>query len=424
MPRGPFRPVAGETRLISLYRRRSVRIAFAVFVGAALAGLAWLRWSFPARLEASMNRTIPHAPYPVSARAAELHDSLFIADLHNDALLWNRDLRERSAVGHSDLPRLRDGNVALQVFSAVTKSPSGLNLQSNDAGSDRITLLAVSHFWPPRTWSSPYERAAWQLDRLQALADDGAVLLVRTRGDLVRAARGRRDGETLIAALFAVEGAHALEGDLDNLDRLFASGMRMLGLAHFFDNELAGSLHGTGAGGLTPLGRAAVQRANELGVIIDVAHASPATVRDVLSLSTAPPVLSHGGLQGACASPRNLDDELMAGIAASGGIVGIGFWRAAVCGTDPAAIAASIRYAVDRLGIEHVALGSDFDGTVTTAVDASELAAITQALLDDGFDDGAIRAVMGDNLRRFLLEHLPDDTRADRGRPQNAAARM
>ena len=130
-------------------------------------------------------------------------------------------------------------------------------------------------------------------------------------------------------------------------------------------------------------------------------------VADVLDTVAMPVMLSHGGLKGQCDSERNLDDALMQRIASAGGIVGIGFWDAAVCDPSPAGIVAAIRYAIDLLGVEHVALGSDFDGTVTTTFDTSELAALTQAMLDAGFAETEIRAVMGDNARRFLLDNLP-----------------
>ena len=92
-----------------------------------LAGLAYVHWILPGQVEASMNVVLPHDRYVISDQAKRLHDSLFIADLHSDSLLWKRDLTKKSDVGHMDLPRLRQGNVALQVFSATTKSPKEQN---------------------------------------------------------------------------------------------------------------------------------------------------------------------------------------------------------------------------------------------------------------------------------------------------------
>ena len=362
----------------------------------------------PDLVEQSMNEVLPHTPYTISPAAQELHDSLFVADLHSDSLLWMRDLSRRSDIGHMDLPRLREGNVALQVFSATTKSPPDLNYERNEAGADDITLLAVVSLWPVRTWGSLYERAVFQLEKLRRLEARSELTLVTTREELAEVTARRESGEPAIAALYLIEGAHPLEGDIRKLDRLFDKGLRIAGLTHFFDNDLGGSLHGTSSVGLSEFGRAVVRRANELGVIIDVAHASPAMVEEVLELSTRPVMLSHGGLKGNCDSARNLDDALMRRIAAAGGIIGIGFWDAAVCDPSPQGVVAAIRYAIDLLGVEHVALGSDYDGTIAVTFDTSELAILTQTMLQSGFPEAEIRAVMGGNVRRFLLDNLPE----------------
>jgi len=208
--------------------------------------------------------------------------------------------------------------------------------------------------------------------------------------------------------MYLIEGAHPLEGQLENLDRLHSKGLHFVGITHFFDNELGGSLHGESQAGLTGFGRAVVERANQLEMTIDIAHASPQVVEDILAISSRPVVLSHGGFKGICDTDRNLSDELMVKVAAAGGIVGVGYWDGAVCDASPAGIARAIRYGIDLLGIEHIALGSDFDGAVTTTFDTSELAVLTQTMLNDGFTEREIRAVMGENMQRFLLDQLPD----------------
>jgi membrane dipeptidase len=378
----------------------------------AMVGLvvfAVLEFVLPGPIERAQNVNLPHEPWPVSERADALHATLFIADLHSDSLLWKRNLLRRSGTGHMDVPRLQEGNVALQVFSATTKSPAGLNYERNDAGSDDITRLAIASLWPPRTWGSLYERAVYQLDKLKALDAASEIRLLTNRQALKELVAERERGGRAIGALYLIEGAHPLEGDIENLDRLFGQGLRIVGLTHFFDNELGGSLHGTSGAGLSEFGRAVVDRAEELGMIIDLAHASPAMVAEVLARSQRPPILSHGGLQGACPSARNLDDDLMRRIAAADGLIGIGYWDAAVCDITPAGVVVSIRYAIDLLGIEHVALGSDYDGATAVLFDTSELPALTQAMLDAGFSEEEIRAVMGENVRRFLLKYLPGD---------------
>ncbi|MCH9695319.1 MAG: dipeptidase [Gammaproteobacteria bacterium] len=376
---------------------------------ALLLGFAILQWVLPGQVESSMNVNLSHDTYTISPQAQQLHDSLFVADLHSDSLLWKRDLRKRSEIGHVDLPRLRQGNVAVQVMSAVTKSPKGQNYDRNRADSDNITMLAIASLWPLRTWDSLYERAAYQLEKLHDLAADNEIEIITSKSEMLDFVARRDAGETVVASVYLIEGAHPLEGNVENLDRLYQDGLRIAGLTHFFDNELGGSLHGITGAGLTGFGRDVVQRANELGVIIDIAHASPQMVSDVLDLSSAPTILSHGGVKGACDSARNLDDELMREFAAKGGLIGIGYWNGAICDDTPAGVVRSIRYAVDLLGIDHVALGSDYDGSVAVRFDTSELAILTQTMLDAGFAEEEIRKVMGENVKRFLLQNLPDE---------------
>jgi microsomal dipeptidase-like Zn-dependent dipeptidase len=388
-----------------MIKKISAIIAALVIVAAVL-----FFWLAPTKIERSQNLTIPHAPYKISAAALELHRSLFVADLHTDSLLWKRDLLQQSDVGHVDLRRLQSGNVALQIFSAVTKSPSGLNTVENTADSDDITLLSIVQLWPAATWSSLYERARYQLEKLKDFseASDGALQLVLSKRDLRSLIDARANGENTVGAIFLIEGAHPLQGKIENLDRLYEQGMRLVAFTHFFDNELGGSLHGVSKAGLTDFGRQVVQRADELEITIDIAHASPKLVREILALTDRPVILSHGGVKGVCDTPRNLDDELMREVAARGGLLGIGYWVNAICDVSPTGIVHAIRYAIDLVGVEHVALGSDFDGTVTTPFDTSELAILTQTMLNQGFTEEEIRKVMGGNAQRFFLESLPD----------------
>ena len=376
----------------------------------AVLGLAYMHWVLPGKVEASLNIVLPHQAYAISDEARRLHESMFVVDFHSDSLLWKRDLTKESSIGHMDVPRLKAGNVALQVFSATTKSPANLNYSSNKSGSDDITLLAVVSMWPPRTWFSLYERAVYQLDKLHAVAQDSELVVIKSKQDLENLIENRSKGEPVIGGLYLIEGAHPLEGNIGNLDRLFEQGLRIVGLTHFFDNELGGSLHGTSGEGLNDFGRSVIRRANELNLIIDVAHASPAMVEDVLALSFAPVILSHGGLKGACDTDRNLSDALMKRLASKGGLIGIGYWDAAVCDASPEGIVRSIRYAIDLLGVGHVALGSDYDGTVHAPFDTSELSVLTEVMLQSDFSEEEIRKVLGENAKHFLLENLPGDT--------------
>ncbi|MGZ8378078.1 MAG: dipeptidase [Gemmatirosa sp.] len=394
--------------------RRGRRLALGLL--ALLAVLATAAFAFvPAYVERDMNRVDASRAGPVSDAARTLHASLFVADLHSDLLLWNRDPLDRGTRGHTDVPRLGDGNVALQVFSTVTKTPKGLNYERNTADSDNITALAVLQRWPTSTWGSLRARALHQASRLAGAAarSGGRLVLVRTAADLDafvaarQAARAAAPGERRVAALLATEGLHPLEGDVRNVDTLHAAGFRMLGLTHFFDNEVAGSAHGVTRGGLTPLGRDVIRRMEALGILVDVAHASPRTVDDVLAMATRPVLVSHGGVQATCPGPRNLTDDQLRRIAATGGVIGIGYWDGAVCEIGPASTARAIAHAVRVAGVDHVALGSDFDGATTTPFDAAGLPQVTQALLDAGLSPEDVGRVMGGNVLRLLRATLP-----------------
>jgi microsomal dipeptidase-like Zn-dependent dipeptidase len=233
-------------------------------------------------VDAVLNRGT-EAPSQVPAEALAVHRRLAVVDLHADPLLWNRDLLVRGSRGHIDLPRLQEGGVTLQVFGSATKTPWGLNFESNSGGSDMMTSLVFFQRRPRRTWGSPFERALDQAARLaaEAGASGGKLRLIRTRSDLDRLLADRAADPSLVGALLGIEGLHVLEGRIDRVDALFAAGFRMMGLAHFFDNEVSGSAHGVAKGGLTPFGREVVARMEALGIALDVAHAAPAGIEDV-----------------------------------------------------------------------------------------------------------------------------------------------
>jgi microsomal dipeptidase-like Zn-dependent dipeptidase len=142
-------------------------------------------------------------------------------------------------------------------------------------------------------------------------------------------------------------------------------------------------------------------------IIVDLAHASLKTVDDVLAIATRPVLVSHTGVKATCSSDRNLTDNQIRRIANAGGLIGIAYFQAAVCGSDARAVARAIRHASDIAGVDHVALGSDFDGAVAMPFDASELAAVTGALVAAGFTEAEVAQIMGGNVQRFLLANLP-----------------
>ncbi len=380
------------------------RVRRGVQLGVALVATAAALVVDGCSVERLVNR-VSGGPLPVvSSHAAELHAASFVVDLHADSLLWHRDLSRRSSVGAVDLPRLRAGNVGLQVFTIVSRFPIMTSIERSDPRwGDAITLLAITNLWPIATYASLGERAFYQARKLERLAAaDPRLIIVRSRVDLELLERRHREDRDVVGALLGIEGAHALEGDLANLDSLYEAGVRLVGLAHFFDNEFAGSAHGIEKGGLTDLGRQLVAEVERRGMIVDLAHASEATIRDVLAMATKPPLVSHTGVKATCPSTRNLSDDQVRAIAAAGGVIGIGYWKEAVCGTTPADVVRAIRHVVELVGDEHVALGSDFDGAVATPFDAAGLPALTQALLDGGFDDASIRKILGGNAVRVL----------------------
>ena len=385
-------------------KRLLLSVLIILFVAVALFFLC-----VPPLAENTMNRTLVPGPYTASAAAQALHRKLLIVDLHADPLLWKRDLTGRGTRGHIDIPRLIEGNVALQIFTTVTKTPHAMNIEHNDANSDDITLLMFAQLRPMATWSSLTARSLDQGARLRDYAARSAdrFTIIRSAGDLAHYLDRRRSNPQITAGLLGIEGAHALDGKLENLEPLFDAGFRLIGLAHFFDNEFAGSAHGMAKGGLTEMGRELVRRMEARGMVIDLAHSSPATIDDVLAMATRPVVVSHTGVKGTCNNTRNLSDAQLRAVARNGGIIGIGYWDTAVCGSDARAIARAIHYTVGIVGADHVALGSDFDGAVTEPFDTSGLILLTDALLQEGLSEDDIAKIMGGNAFALLAKLLP-----------------
>jgi microsomal dipeptidase-like Zn-dependent dipeptidase len=345
----------------------------------------------------------------VSDAARALHGRLVVADLHADTLLWSRDVLARGGRGHVDVPRLVEGGVALQAFTVVSKLPHGVNIERNDDRSDDITLLALAERWPPATWRSLRERALYQARRLHEAAarSGGRLSVVRTKAELRTGLERHRADPAAVMGWLGAEGAQVLEGRAESVDVLFDAGFRMMAPTHFFDNDVGGSAHGVAKGGLTPLGREMVRRMEAKGMLVDLAHASAATIDDVLALARRPVVVSHTGVKATCDNARNLSDAQLRGVARTGGVIGIGYWPTAVCGEDAPAIARAIRHAVSVAGIEHVGLGSDFDGAVTVPFDTSGVPLVTEALLAEGFSEDDVARVMGGNVVRLLEDTLP-----------------
>ncbi|OYU00946.1 MAG: peptidase M19 [Sphingomonadaceae bacterium PASS1] len=374
-------------------------------IGAAAIGFFGF---LPGYVEGSMNAVDGQPLIKVSDEAKALHKTLNIVDLHSDTLMWNRDLGDRADRGHMDLPRLQEGNVALQLFSSVTKTPKGQNYDGNGADTDNITLLTFAQLQPVKTWRSLVERSLYHASKRDnaVTGSDGKLQAVDKAQQLDALLAARQKDRSTVGAMLTIEGLHNLEGKLENLDRLYDAGFRMAGFTHFFDNELGGSMHGLKKGGLTPFGRDILRRMEAKGMIVDIAHLSHAGVAEVLAMAKRPVVSSHGGVQATCKVNRNLTDDEVRGVAKTGGIIGIGYWEGAICSTDPRAAAKAMKHVRDLVGIQHVALGSDYDGATTVRFDTSQLAQVTQALMEEGFTPDEIRAVMGENAFRVIRAGL------------------
>ncbi|MBI5371864.1 MAG: dipeptidase [Sphingobacteriales bacterium] len=339
------------------------------------------------------------------------YDSIpFIADLHCDALLWDRNNLEKHSYGHVDIPRMREANMAFQVFTVVSKTPRGINIEQNDDKTDQIALLSFAQLRNPKDWFSVRSRALHQCgDLFNTARKSGAEFRVITsRAELQQFISDRGSNQRLTAGMLGIEGAHCLGDDISNLQSFYDAGVRYIGLTHFFDNAWGGSAHGIAKGGLTEKGKSLVRKMDSLHILIDLAHASPKTIDDIFAFTQSPVLISHTGVKGICDNTRNLSDAHLAEIGRRNGLVGIGLWETAVCGTDAEATAKSIRYVADKIGVDKVALGSDFDGATTTHFDVTGLPLIVDALLKEGFTREEIYQIMGGNVRDFFLRNLPE----------------
>ena len=362
----------------------------------------------------------------------ELHNQAFLVDAHNDVLLRameGEDLSVRTVKGHSDLPRLLEGGVDLQIF-AVWVNPYA--------------------YLPDRA----FQRALDMISKLEELAQGSPQFtLVRTRDDLDRVT-----DTGILGALIGVEGGHAIENSLEKLRILHDRGMRYLTLTWNNSTDWATSakdesqMDSLAFRGLTEFGKAVVRTCNEIGVLVDVSHVGEHTFWDVMEITTKPVIASHSCAFALCPHFRNLNDDQLRAIAATGGVVGVNFYagyldstfatrekvvmakyqpqldslaeqygkesddywygKMALLDTELAAVAPSvdilidhIDYLVQVMGVDHVGLGSDFDGVDVLPQgikDCTDLPVITEKLLARGYHQEAIEKILGGNFRRVL----------------------
>ena len=377
-----------------------------LFFGIGL--LVFAFFSFvPVLVDKSINKTLHTA---AAADKEPWYDSIpFIADMHCDALLWNRNLLARHNYGQVDIPRMQDANAALEIFTIVSKSPRGLNIEHNSDQTDQIGLLCFSQLRWPQDWFSMKARALHQCEALHKAAEksEGIFRVITNQSELRQYIKDRSANRRLTAGMLGIEGAHCLENDINNLDLFYKAGVRYIGLAHFFDNEWSGSAHGEKKGGLTEKGKQLIHRMEELHITIDLAHLSHQTIDDIFAMTNGPVMVSHTGVKGTCDNNRNLSDKQIEEIGRRNGIIGIGMWETAVCGTDADATVRAIKYVADRIGVDKVAMGSDFDGAITASYDITGFTVVVKALEKQGFSRADIEKIMGGNVRDFFLRNLP-----------------
>ncbi|HVJ89641.1 MAG TPA: dipeptidase [Labilithrix sp.] len=330
----------------------------------------------------------------VSDAARAIHAEHPAIDLHADTLMWSRwidyDIHKAhepplpfaALGGHIDLPRMREGGMGAQFFGLVS-----LPLSQKPRGMARTI----------------HE----QIDALegQMARRPGTLRLVRKAAELERC---RAEGA--MGALLGIEGAHALEGALDNVTTFARRGVRYIGLLHFSSNEAGHPAYGRGrsdSDGLTRWGFELVERCENEGVLVDLAHINRRGFLDACSIARKPPIVSHTGVLGAYEHWRNIDDDQLRAVANRGGVVGVIFCPRYVGGDGLEPVVQHLKHIVDVVGEDAPALGSDWDGFIVPSKplqDPRGLPLLPDALLKAGFSARAVGKILRDNVMRVLDE--------------------
>jgi membrane dipeptidase len=252
-----------------------------------------------------------------------------------------------------------------------------------------------------------WARACWQLDRLDGLckASSGQVAIAKEAAQL-----DRNHAEGRLSAVVGIEGAHALEGKPERLEQLWERGVRFMSLTHLASNEAAGSsFPGGQRRGLTPYGRLLLERMEQLGMALDIAHASRRTIDEALEAFSGPVFCSHTGMRSATRSWRNLEDAHARELARRGGVVCVIFATVFIGGRSLDCLLRHLERALEIAGEDHVGFGSDFDGMISLPRgmgDVVGLRALLAAMLERGLPESTVRKVMGGSLRRFFAEKV------------------
>ncbi len=364
----------------------------------------------PKKLDKKFNPVTLKGPYIVSKEAQKIYNSLdFIADMHCDALLWKRDLLERNDFGSVDIPRMLEGNIGLQAFTIVTKAPKKMNFDNNTGDTDQITLPFILQRRPINSWFNLTNRALTQCDALHEFEkkSNGKFRVIKSVSEFQKYISDKKINLKITAGILGIEGMHALSGKLENVDVLYDAGVRMMAPVHFFDNKIGGSAHGVSKEGLTDFGKQVIKKMQAKNMIVDIAHSSPKLLDDLFEISTKPLVSSHTGVKGTCETVRNLSDKHLLKIAESKGLISIAMFKPATCDSTVASSVKAIKYCIDLVGADYVALGSDFDGAIEIHTDITGLNMYVEEMLKLNISEEDISKVMGGNVKRFMLANLP-----------------
>jgi len=331
--------------------------------------------------------------FPDSETAKEVHDAALVVDLHCDLLLttqflgWNwakhhaeNPLPGAALMGHCDIPRMKAGNVGCLGLGVV------INPLRRSSGPAAIYR----------------DLGAMQ----QAVARSPDDLAIATTAQGIRTARKRGQ----IACFAGLEGAHGLNGSIEELPKMQQQGLAYVGLAHFTVNQACRPMVGFGAraaAGLTDHGRALVDACNQLGLVVDVAHVNRGGLMETCARSSAPVICSHTACVAVHKSPRGLDDAQIEAVARTGGVVGVIFATPFIGRGGVDAVVAHMDHIKRLVGIEHVAIGTDWEGFVVfprALSSADKLPALTQGLLEHGWSAEEVHAALGGNFLRVLAE--------------------
>lgn len=353
----------------------------------------------------ALNRVKKENKLVISDDAISFHDSMpFIADLHSDALMRGKKLWNNNSL-HVNFPKMRKGNAALQVFGVPTKS----GIPDMDSNKEpKINLIGF--VFPKLLFKNPYEIAIYQINKLHlAEKNDRKFHIIKSNKDLRDLITLRKKNKDHIGGILCIEGIHCIADSIKRIDDLYNRGIRIVGLAHFFDNQYSGSKSGKDKYGLTLKGKELLHRMDSLGIIVDLAHSSLSTIDDVLKYYSKPPIVSHVGCAKVLKSNRNLNDDYLLKIINAGGLIGVMFFnpieRKKVSADN---IVDNILHLIqlNNGSTKGIALGSDYDGNVIVPLDISDLNIITDKLLQKGVSKNDIKLIMGENVKNYFINYL------------------